>query len=121
LTHVAKKRAVDRHRSTAARIQREKNFADVFELRARAPNEVLEVSVEARRVMERLIHSRLDPKDRELLQLILLGERSTRRLAEALGLGPMPEDELRREVKRHRDRLMKLLERLGKEEPDDKS
>lgn len=74
--------------------------------------------MEARRALERLEKLNSSKEERAFLGLILQGERSTRRLAEALGLGPMSEMDLRREVKRRRDRLMKRLERLGKEDSD---
>jgi len=121
LTQAAKKKAMDRRRSTEARTRREVEFAGVFELQARTPKEVLEVSVEARLAVERLDSSRLNARERDFLRLVLQGERSTRSLAEVLGLASLPEDALRREVKRNRDRLMKVLERLGREEPDDES
>jgi RNA polymerase sigma-70 factor (ECF subfamily) len=119
LTQAAKKRAMDRHRSTAARLRREQDFASVVEVQARTPKEVLEVSVEAKLAAKLLDDSRLDEREWEFLRLVLQGEGSTRRLAGVLGLDELPEDEMRREVKRHRDRLMKLLERLGKEGSDD--
>jgi RNA polymerase sigma-70 factor (ECF subfamily) len=121
LTQAAKKRAIDRHRSTEARTRREQKFADVFELQVRTPKERLETFVEVSIAVERLDGSKINEKELELLREVFQGERSTRRLAEILGLASLPEDEMRREVKRHRDRLMKALERLGKEDPDDES
>lgn len=121
LTQAAKKKAMDRRRSSEARTRREVEFAGVFELQARTPKEVLEVSVEARLAVERLDSARLNARERDFLRLVLQGERSTRNLAEVLDLASLPEDALRKEVKRHRDRLMKVLERLGREEPDDES
>lgn len=118
LTRAARNRLMDRQRSMGAQRRREQEFAIVFELQARAPNVAMEISMEARGVVERLEHSSLGEAERAFLGLILQGERSTRRLAEALRLEPLPELELRRAVKRARDRLMKWLERLGKEEPD---
>jgi RNA polymerase sigma-70 factor, ECF subfamily len=118
LTQSAKNRAMDRRRSTAARTRREQEFATVVELQARSPKEILEISVETRLAVERLDDSRLSERDREFLRLILQGERSTRRLAEVLGLPSLPKEDLQREVKRRRDRLMKWLERLGKEDSD---
>ncbi len=121
LTQAAKKRAMDRRRSSDARTRREQDFAGVFEVQARPPKEVLEKSVEASLAAQRLDSLGLDEREREVLRLVLQGERSTRKLATVLGLDLLPEDEQRREVKRHRDRLMKMLERLGKEDPDDES
>lgn len=114
-------RAVDRHRSRVARTRNERSFADLVELHAPAPNEELERGMEVALALKRLEKCDITQKDQAVLRLILQGERSTRALAEVLGLGSLPEDEMRREVKRHRDRLMKLLERLGEEGPDDES
>ncbi|NMO17427.1 sigma-70 family RNA polymerase sigma factor [Pyxidicoccus fallax] len=121
LTQAAKKRLLDRYRSTEARQRREQEFGDAFELGARSPNDALEISVEARRAVVRLEQSALGEGDRALLGLVLQGERSTLVMAEAIGLASLPEDDRRREVKRHRDRLMKWLARLGKEDSDDES
>jgi RNA polymerase sigma-70 factor (ECF subfamily) len=118
LTQAARKRALDRHRSTEARRRREQEFGGVFELRARSPKESLEISVEARLAVGRLERSKLPENDRALLRLVLQGERSTRAMAEAIGMGSLPEDDCKREVKRHRDRLMKRLARFGKEGSD---
>jgi RNA polymerase sigma-70 factor (ECF subfamily) len=117
LTRAARNRLIDGQRSMGATKRREQEFAIVFELLARSPYVAMEISMEARDVVRRLEHSGLGEAERALLGLILQGERSTRRMAEALGLGHLPELELRREVKRRRDRLMKWLERFGREEP----
>lgn len=118
LTQAAKKRALDRHRSAAARHRREEEFGSTFELRARSPKETLEISVEARLAVGRIERSELSKGDRALLSLVLQGERSTHTLAEAIDLTSLPEDDIRREVKRRRDRLMKWLARLEKEGSD---
>lgn len=118
LTQAAKKRLMDRHRSSEARHRREQAFGGIFELRARSPKEALEISVEARLIVGRLERFKLPERDRAFLGLVLQGERSTRILAKPLGLDSLPEADLRREVKRHRDRLMKWLARLEKEGSD---
>jgi RNA polymerase sigma-70 factor (ECF subfamily) len=120
LTQAAKKRVVDRRRTSDARTRRDTDYAEArdVELQARAPNEALEIFVEARLAMERIEQSKLRGEDRALLGLILQGQGSTQELAKVLGLSSLPENERPRAVKRHRDRLMKWLARLGKEEPD---
>ncbi|NTX01826.1 RNA polymerase sigma factor [Myxococcus sp. CA040A] len=118
LTQIAKKRALDRRRTLEKRELREQKYAGEFELVARSPKEALEATVEARLLMDRLESSGLVPEEQAFLRLVLQGEGSTERLAVALGLGPLPEDERRRQVKRHRDRLMKRLQRLGREDVD---
>ena len=55
-----------------------------------------------------------DPKDRDVVELILDGERSTEAFVEILRLDGLPIEEQRREVKRHKDRIKKRLERYGK-------
>ncbi|WP_342374554.1 sigma-70 family RNA polymerase sigma factor [Myxococcus stipitatus] len=118
LTRIAKRKALDRLRSRKSQDRRNQEYAGVVELVARAPNEDLEATVEARLLAERMEALGFSPREQAFLRLVLQGEGSTERLAEALGLGPMPEEERRREVKRHRDRLMKRLERLGREDLD---
>ena len=53
-------------------------------------------------------------RDRRALKLILVGERSTEVLSEALELTELRPTERQREVKRHRDRLMNVLKGIGK-------
>ncbi|QSQ14827.1 sigma-70 family RNA polymerase sigma factor [Myxococcus landrumensis] len=118
LTRIAKRKALDRQRSRKNQDRRNQEYAGVVELVARAPNEEMEATVEARLLAERLEALGFSPREQTILRLVLQGEGSTERLAEALGLGPMPEEERRRQVKRHRDRLMKRLERLGREDSD---
>ena len=55
-----------------------------------------------------------NPVDQRVLELIVEGERSTNVFAEALGLSHLPVFERRREVKRHKDRIKKRLERYGR-------
>jgi len=122
LMQAAWHRAVDRLRSANARARREQDFGRGVEQGARTPNEEMEASVRARQLVDLLEKGEyLTEIDRAALRLFLAGEGSTEEMAKALGLPPRPMAELRREVKRHRDRLMKLLERFGKEGSDDES
>ncbi|OJT21972.1 hypothetical protein BO221_24830 [Archangium sp. Cb G35] len=130
LMQTAKRRACDKRRAAGARDRKHQKFGSDVEHGELASNGVLENSVEAKLVMERLEKRQIlkSERDKKAVKLILEGERSTKRLAEALELGPLPWDELKREVKRHRDRLLKLLvrfgqslERGGKEDSDDES
>lgn len=118
LIQAAKKRMTDRRRSSEARERREQEFGGAFELWSRSPKETLEVSVEAHLALGRLEKFPLPHEDRVLLRLYLQGEGSTRVVGEAIGLASLPEKERQREVKRHRDRLMKVLARAGKEGSD---
>jgi RNA polymerase sigma-70 factor (ECF subfamily) len=122
LMQAAWHRAVDRLRSANARTQRELDFGWGVEQGSRAPNEEMEASVRARQLVDLLEKGEyLSERDRVALRLFLSGQGSTEEMAKALALPPMPTAELRREVKRHRDRLMKLLERFGKGVSDDES
>ena len=121
LTKAAKHRVQDRLRSRASEAQREENFANVVELRQSPPKDILENYVEASRAVDRLIEKGLlkDERDVAALRLIISGESATEKLALALGLDTSCLERMRLVVKRHRDRLMKILERFGKEDPDD--
>ncbi|MBM7115683.1 RNA polymerase sigma factor [Archangium primigenium] len=121
LTQAAKYRVRDQLRSTSARVERDKKWGGDVELGQRTAKDILENYVEASRAVDRLIakgHLK-SPKDIAALRLILSGESSTEVLARALGLDTSNEELMRRMVKRHRDRLMKILERFGKEDLDD--
>ncbi|QRN97338.1 sigma-70 family RNA polymerase sigma factor [Archangium violaceum] len=122
LKRAAIHRVVDKRRSADARARRTHEFVRSVEQGARTPNEVMEASVRSREAVDQLEKGNyLTERDRAALRLILAGEVSTEEIAKALGLPPKPLAELRREVKRHKDRLMKLLERFGKEDSDDES
>lgn len=130
LMQAARYRALDKRRQADARDRKHQKFGSDVEHGAMASNGVLENSVEAKLVMERLEKRQIlkSERDKKAVRLILEGERSTDRLAAALELGPLPRDELKRKVKQHRDRLLKLLvrfgqslERGGKEDSDDES
>jgi RNA polymerase sigma-70 factor, ECF subfamily len=54
-----------------------------------------------------------DPVDRQLLDLMLSGERKTAAYSAMLGIQDSKPEEQRRIVKRHKDRLIKRLQRLG--------
>jgi RNA polymerase sigma-70 factor (ECF subfamily) len=72
-----------------------------------------EALVSASQLMRRLQREISDPRDREVLQLMLEGERKTARFANALAIHNLSEGEQRRIVKRCKDRLTKRLQRLG--------
>ncbi|XXF76303.1 hypothetical protein P2318_25040 [Myxococcaceae bacterium GXIMD 01537] len=119
---VARHKAMDRWRSVQAQSQREKKQGDV-ELMLRTPKDPLdtmETYVRVRQVVDLLEKGgTLSARDQSMLRLFLIGESSTEEVANALRLPPMSKEHRQLEAKRHRDRLMKLLERFGKEDPDD--
>jgi len=110
---IAKKRAIDRLRTRTAAERRDDGYAAAVDLRTMNPKDVLEAEVEARELWQKVENAVPDERDRRMLKLILEGERSTDAFAEALELGVLSPLAQRRLVKQHRDRLMKVLERLG--------
>jgi RNA polymerase sigma-70 factor (ECF subfamily) len=113
LMQVAKHKAIDRIRARSAEARREHEFGSLVEVREPAPNEEMERSAEAQELWHKIEQVVQDERDRLALALILDGERSADALAEALGIQGLAQLQRRREVKRHRDRLLKTLERLG--------
>jgi DNA-directed RNA polymerase specialized sigma24 family protein len=78
------------------------------------PVDEIELSEQAaalRRTLEALF---ADPSDRAAAELVLDEERSTANYVEIWGLEGLPLGEQRREVKRRKDRIKKVLERQGK-------
>jgi RNA polymerase sigma-70 factor (ECF subfamily) len=73
----------------------------------------MEEAIEAQDLWLKVEEEVSSERDRRVLKLILSGERSTEALAEALELTDLPPGERRRKVKQHRDRLVKILKRLG--------
>jgi RNA polymerase sigma-70 factor (ECF subfamily) len=63
-----------------------------------------------RQILPRLFE---DPKDLAMVELMIAGERATEAFVKVLKLQHLPLDQQRREVKRHKDRLKKRLERYG--------
>jgi len=100
------------------RRRRREDLVDPVELAAVGGNKGQE-QVEARMDVERIRPKldRLFPNqgDREAVDLIVDGERSTGAFVEVWGLGKLPLEEQRKAVKRGKDRLKKALERLGQD------
>jgi RNA polymerase sigma-70 factor (ECF subfamily) len=65
---------------------------------------------EVRRAVQAVI---TNPTDWRLVELMLDGERRTGVFAKVLGIAHLADEQQRRTVKRHKDRLRKRLERLG--------
>jgi RNA polymerase sigma-70 factor (ECF subfamily) len=114
LMNIAKKRVIDRLRSRRSAGRREGAFAEAVVLRLPDPKERMETDVEGRQLWQKVAEEVPDERDRRVLELVLAGERSTDVLAQALGLSGLAPDDQRRAVKQNRDRLMKVLERLGR-------
>lgn len=67
----------------------------------------------ASQLMHHVLQQVTDPRDREMLKLMLDGERKTTCYAGLLQIEDCSKAEQRRIVKRHKDRLKKRLQRLG--------
>lgn len=119
LTHIAKHKAVDRIRARSAEARREQEFSSLVEVRESAPNEKMERSADAQRLWQKIEQVVQNERDRLALALILDGERSTDAIADALGIHASTQLERQRAVKRHRDRLLKILDRLGEKLRDE--
>jgi len=113
LVQIAKHKAVDRIRSRSAEVRREQEFSSLVEVRDSAPNEKMERSAEAQRLWQKIEQVVENERDRLALALHLDGERAPAVPADALGIRVDTQLERQRAVKRHRDRLLKVLERLG--------
>ena len=111
---IAKKRSIDRIRSRTTSQRREDAYATAVEVHSANPKESMETTVEAQVLWQKVQNAVPNERDRRMLKLILAGERSTKEFAKVLGLRGLPPLDQRREVKQHRDRLLKVLERLGK-------
>ncbi len=69
---------------------------------------------QSRQVADTLAELFKDPVDRELAALVVDGERSTEKFAALLGITHLPAPEQRKTVKRHKDRIKKILHRRGR-------
>jgi RNA polymerase sigma factor (sigma-70 family) len=77
------------------------------------PESAEEDRMPAPQLMQHVLQQVPDPRDREVLKLMLVGERRTGRYAGLLKIEHRSEAEQRKIVKRHKDRLKKRLQRLG--------
>ncbi len=74
----------------------------------------LETGPEDEKLQQELSRLFKDPKDLDMAALIVSGERATEAFAAVLEIQHWSVEQQRREVKRHKDRLKKRLERDGK-------
>lgn len=98
------------------RRRRREDLVDPVELAAVGGNkgpEQLEARMEVERIRPKLDRLFPDRADREAVDLIVEGERSTGAFVEVWGLAKLSLEEQRKAVKRGKDRLKKALERLG--------
>lgn len=69
--------------------------------------------IDAERMRGRIAELFEDPIDQKLVELVIENERSTRAFARALGIEDLSEAEQRKQVKQHKDRIKKRLQRYG--------
>jgi hypothetical protein len=93
---------------------------DVGNKDLRGNQEILGPDPERERILQHLRDRFKNPKDLQLLELILDGERATETFARILEIENLPFGDQQRAVKRHKDRLKKRLERYAKEIARDK-
>ena len=70
-------------------------------------------NLEAQRIQRQLDEVFDNPKDREMVDLVVDRERSTEAFSVVLGIESLPIAEQREQVKRHKDRIKKRLKLLG--------
>jgi RNA polymerase sigma-70 factor (ECF subfamily) len=102
---------------TTRRKQRELSIEDV-ELtggggkeRLEAPG--LDTRIDFQRMRGRIGELFKDPRDTEAVNLLMEGERATEAFAKVWGLERLPAKDQARQVKRHKDRIKKMLDRHG--------
>jgi RNA polymerase sigma-70 factor (ECF subfamily) len=90
------------------------NVSTAVELDPTAGNTLQqEETRELQRQQEDMMQRLSDPRDQQILALRLQGERRTEAFAEILGISHLPIEAQRREVKRTKDRIDKILRRRG--------
>lgn len=73
----------------------------------------LDARLEARRIRGRIGELLKDPRDSKAVELLIEGERSTKAFAKVWSLESLPAKKQASEVKRHKDRIKKMLRRHG--------
>jgi hypothetical protein len=117
LMTAARDRASAKLVARARAAARGRDFSRVDDLQAWVSTKV-ENAIDASRVMDRLVRGKYlnDERDVAALHLLLSGEHSLETWARALGLAPSSSEGVRREVNRHRQRLLKILRRFKRDE-----
>ena len=103
-------------RGESRRRVREAKFAEctlenVVELRPGTGNSWHDEQPDPKQELDKLSHLLPNETDRKLFQLKAAGERRTERFAKAMGITHLPIEQQRREVKKAKDRIDKVLER----------
>jgi len=100
-------------RSEKRRRDREEKYAreEFVELADFAGNTIGEGRNSDARKLSHLLGLLDDPKDKQILRLKLAGERHTEAFSKVLGISDLPVEVQRKEVKRAKDRIEKILRR----------
>jgi hypothetical protein len=109
-----------RRKSREFTVENVELLEDVGNKDLRGNQEILGPDPERERILQHLRDRFKNPKDLQLLELILDGERATETFARILEIENLPFGDQQRAVKRHKDRLKKRLERYAKEIARDK-
>ena len=102
---------------TTRRKQREVSIEDVElaggggKRRLEAPD--LDARLDIQRMRGKIGELFKDSRDREAVELLMEGERATEAFAKVWGLERLPTKDRARQVKRHKDRIKKMLDRHG--------
>jgi RNA polymerase sigma-70 factor (ECF subfamily) len=89
----------------------ELNDEKVVELHPAMGNPLQNESQDRQQQLDELRRSLENPVDRRILELRAMGERRTEQFAKVLGILHLPVDQQRREVKRAKDRIDKVMRR----------
>ncbi len=113
LTMAADRNLRDRMPAASRRIKSLESLDDHVELSVPPPNVYMKGEEETLKgnASHKPTSFKMDEKEMRVYQLMMSGERSTQVFAEAIGLKGLPKEELRKEVKRFKDRLKKRIER----------
>lgn len=102
-----------RRRAKESPLENVELLEDVGNKGLREDFESLDSNRDRTRILQNLKSRFRDPKDLQMLELILDGERATEKFAVILEIENLPLDHQRRAVKKHKDRLKKRLERYA--------
>jgi RNA polymerase sigma-70 factor (ECF subfamily) len=85
----------------------------ILEGEIQCPEDEILTKIDGKRALQMVITKLQDKKDVNVLKLMLEGERKTEAFAKVMGLSGKPTGQQRIEVKRCKDRILKVLQRLS--------
>lgn len=90
---------------------------NVVELYPEAGNSLQNAVLDTKQGLDELARLLPDATDQQIFKLKFMGERRTEVFAEAMGITHLPVEQQRREVKKAKDRIDKIMERRKDPEP----